>query len=239
MRCLVINLYWSWERQEAVQGEFRKVGLNYELWPAVDGSRLTEEHHQAIDHDTRRRLGLRPLDAPSIACLLSHLSVFRELVQSGEDMLAVFEDDARLHTDLPTVLDALEGKANKFGIIRLQRRNGSAPYYPVYQIQPPYSLGRVKYHDRGADGYVITRHAAEHLLERFPRMYWEIDWLIPRFWDTGLDKVLYLNPPIVFHDGILPSYIEPKRLPERIAHRRRVRRNVNIAARRFYAGVPG
>ena len=151
MRCLVINLPLAWERREAIEHEFSKVGLTCELWPAVDGHRLTDEDHRAIDHDGRRRLGLRPLDSSSVACLLSHLSVVRHLAESEDDMVASFEDDAKLHPDLPDVLDALDGKAEKFDIVKLQR-NGSPPYYPVYQLLPSHSLGRVRYYDRGGTG---------------------------------------------------------------------------------------
>ena len=236
VRCLVINLPLAWERREAIEHEFSKVGLTYELWAAVDGHRLTDEDHRSIDHDGRRRLGLRPLDNSSVACLLSHLSIVRHLAESEDDMVAIFEDDARLHPDLPDVLDALDGKSEKFDIVKLQR-NGSPPYYPVYQLLPSHSLGRVRYYDRGGYGYVITRHAARHLLERFPTTYWEIDQLIPRFWDNGLMNVLYVNPPVVYHDDVLPSYIEAKRLQARLAHRRLVRRSPVAAARRLYAGA--
>ena len=117
------------------------------------------------------------------------------------------------------MLDALEGKADKFDVVKLQRRT-SAPYFPVYQLLRSHSLGRLRYHDRGCDGYVITRRASAHLLERFPVTYWEIDQIIPRFWDNGLRNVLYVNPPVVAHDGLLPSYIEGKRLQARVEHRR-------------------
>ena len=33
-------------------------------------------------------------------------------------------------------------------------------------------------------------------------------------------NVLYVNPPVVYHDDVLPSYIEAKRLQARLAHRR-------------------
>ena len=71
-------------------------------------------------------------------------------------MVAIFEDDARLHPDLPDLpdaLDALDGTAEKFDIVKLQR-NGAPPYYPVYQLLPSRSLGRVRYYDRG--GYTGT-----------------------------------------------------------------------------------
>ena len=198
MRCVVINLPLAEERREAIQGEFEKVGLPYELWPAISGFDLTDETKRSVNHEARDRVGLRRMDFASVACLLSHLSVFRHLVESRDDMVAVFEDDARLHPDLPDVLDALKGKADKFDVIKLQRRHVHLPHYPVYQLLRSHSLGRVKYQDTGADGYVITRHAAAHLLDRFPRPVHEIDWIIPRYWENGLRHVLYVNPPSFF-----------------------------------------
>lgn len=236
MRCIVINLPLAWERREAIEGEFQKVGLTCELWPAISGFDLTDDIKGSVDHVARDHLGMRRLDDGSIACLLSHLAIMRHLVESADDMVAVFEDDARLHPDLPEVLDALEGKANRFDVVKLQRLHISLPYYPVYQLLRSHSLGRIKYQDTGAYGYVITRHAAEHLLERFPRPVHEIDWIIPRFWENGLRDVLYVHPPVVFHDDILPSHIDTHRLPIRAKARRR-RRNPIVMTRRLVAGV--
>ena len=235
MRCIVINLPVAWERREAIDYEFRKVGLEYELWTAVDGHRLTESDRAAIDHRARARLGLPPMDDSSIACLLSYLAIFRHLVESADEMVAVFEDDARFHFTLPDVLDTLEGKADKFDVVKLQRLK-SVPYFPVYQLGA-HSIGRVRYHDPGAYEYVITRHAAAHLLERFPRLVHEIDWIIPRFWENGLKNVLYVNPPVVAHDDMLPSYIEGKRLRVRVEHHGRMLTYPSLAVRRLCVGA--
>lgn len=188
MRCIVINLPLAWERREAVEHEFRKVGLDYELWPAVSGFDLTDDIKGSVDHATRGRLGMRRLDDFSVACLLSRMAVLRELVNGTDDMVAVFDDDARLHPDLPNVLDALEGKADKFDVVKLQRRDTRPSYYPVYQLLRSHSLGRLKYHDRSADGYVITRDAAARLLELFPHPVHETDMIMPRFWENGLRR---------------------------------------------------
>ena len=236
MRCIVINLPVAWERREAVEHEFRKVGLDYEVWPAVSGFDLTDDIKGSVDHAARDRLGMRRLDDFSVACLLSHMAVLRDLVNGTDDMAAVFEDDARLHPDLPNVLDALEGKAGKFDVVKLQRLT-SLPYYPVYQLLRSHSLGRVRYHDRGAYGYVITRYAAAQLLERFPHPVHEIDMIMPRFWENGLRNVLYVHPPVVFHDEATPSYIDHTRLPVRVAHKRAAKRNPIVIGRRLVAGV--
>ena len=118
VRCLVINLPLAWERREAMEHEFGKVGLTCELWPAVDGHRLTDEDHQAIDHDGRRRLGLRPSDSSSAACLLSHLSGVRHLAESEDDMVAIFEDgllpdDAEPFQALMSTCEQIANRANR------------------------------------------------------------------------------------------------------------------------------
>ena len=233
VRCLVINLPRACGRREAIDREFGKVGLAYELWPAVDGHRLTDEDHGVIDYEGRARCGLHVLDDASVACLLSHLAVFRHLVVSEDDMLAVFEDDARLHPDLPHVLDALEGKAEKFDIVKLERRT-ETPYFPVHRLLRSHSLGRLRYYEHGSCGYVVTRHAAEHLLRRYPTTYWEIDLLIGQFWDNDLENVLHVDPPVVLHDDENPSDIERERWQARMENRRLRRRNVVVAARRLH-----
>jgi len=237
MRCIVINLASACERRQAIHKEFRKVDLPYELWPATSPSDLTDEIKRSVDHQARDRLGLRRLDTASLGCLLSHLAIFRHLLESGNDMVAVFEDDARLHPDLPTVLDALEGKSSKFDVIKLQRRYTYLPYVPVYQLLPSYSLGRVKYADIGNDGYVLTRHAAQHLLNRFPRPVHNADMILPRFWENGLRNVLYVDPPVVFHDEMLPSQISEYLSHERAVLRARMRRDPRVAVRRLLASV--
>lgn len=226
MECFAINLPLAWERREAIDSEFRKVGLDYELWPATEAFKISPEQQQAVDRITRRRRGFGELDASSHACLLSHLGIFQRLVDSNEAMAAVFEDDARLHPDLPEVLAAIEGNAGKFDVIKLQRTPViPRPYYPVYELVEGYTFGRVRYAEFGAYGYVITKDAAAHLLERFPRPVFEIDWIMPRFWENGLDRVFYLNRPVVFHDDMLPSYIEGTRRVARTAHRSRLTHN--------------
>ena len=146
MRCFAINLPLAWERREAIESEFRKVGLSYELWPATEAFKISPEQQQAVDRITRRRRGFGELDASAHACLLSHLGIFKHMSESDISMAAVFEDDARLHPDLPEVLAAIEGSAGKFDVIKLQRTPViPRPYYPVHSLVEGYTFGRVRY----------------------------------------------------------------------------------------------
>lgn len=233
MRCVVINLPEAKSRREAFDREARKVGLNYEFWRAVASADLTDADRSIVDYTGRSSRGLRKFDDPAVACLVSHLSVFRDLVESQDSTICVLEDDAQLDADFPCVLHALEDRDDRFDIVKLQRLLDK-PFYPVVRIGRNHSLGRVKYYDKGGYGYVITRRAAQYLLNRFPTTYWEIDQLLPRFWDNGLSRVFYVDPPVVFHNHSFPSSLDEARQEARAEHRRIRRRRPWVAARRAY-----
>ena len=234
MRCVVINLPVARERREAIGREFEKVGLDYEIWRAVDGSRLTEEELGSADNETRHRLGYDAMDHPALACLLSHTAALRSLADSEDEMIAVFEDDAILHPDVAGVLAALEEQPEGFDVVKLQRSpDCRRAYFPVRPLGPGHTLGRLRFHDFGCYGYVITRGAARRILERFPRPVFEIDWIVPRYWENGLERIYYLDPPVVFHNDALPSYIEPQRAAAGAAVRARRRRHPGFACRKL------
>ena len=151
-------------------------------------------------------------------------------------MIAVFEDDVLLDPRVLDVLAALRGKERQFDFVKLNRLSSKAPYFPVVHLLPSHTLGRVRYYDKGAQGYVVTKSAAAHLLERFPKTHWEIDQLIPRFWENGLDRVFYVDPPVVFHDRALPSHIEAARRQSVLEHENQSRHSPRMAMRRLKGG---
>ena len=237
MDCYVISLQRAWERREHVESEFGRVNLPFRFFDAVDGTRLTEEALTNVDRKARRKRVMPPLDNSALACLLSHTSVFRDLIRSGSDMAAVFEDDCLLSPDIHDVLAALEtGPADFDAVMLHQRRGRSDPikrFHPVRQVTSGHVIGRVRFHDFGANGYVITRRGAEHMLREFPRPVHEIDWILPRFWENGMLNVYYLNPPVVFHNDSLPSYIAATRRSSRSDMRRLMRTRLDLFAWRL------
>lgn len=235
MRLVVINLARAKARRQRMQEQFDRLDLRAEFHNAVDARSMGPEHYARVDRETRRRLGLWPQADGSIANWHSQRQVMRELVESGEDMLAVFEDDAVLNPQLPEVLTAIEQKPFDFDIVMLNRRSGWKPFIPHARLTAGHCAGRVKYSDYGNEGYVITRDAARHFLLNTPRMMWEIDQVLPRFWENGLN-VFYVDPPVVFHRDASDSQIEESR-----GRSRRLQRSTDGTAyalwRRAVSGV--
>lgn len=233
MRCIVINLPDSLIRRKAIDEQFQRAGLPYERWQATSVDRLTSRDRESVMQEIRASQAMRPLQDPELACLLSHMGVLRSLASGEDDMAAVFEDDAVLSPELPKFLEQLVGNADKFDVVMLERRTSSIPYVPIYDVQPAHTIGRLRYSDFGACGYVITRHAAGHILQRFPRPVHEIDRILPRFWVNGLDRVFWADPALVHHNVALPSEIKSARDRGRVAYRARLLHNPLFALRRF------
>ncbi len=210
MRIVLINLKRASERRARMAREFGALGLDYEIKQAVDGRNLSAEHLAQVDRDARRQLGLYPQANGSIANWLTQREAMKDLVANGPEMMAIFEDDARLAPELPEVLAALEQKRFAFDVVVLQRRHPKRRFIPVAPLTSRHTAGRVRYSDSGSEGYVITRAAAQHFLETTPRMVLAIDQALSRVWHSGLN-VFYVDPPVVHHGGADDSQIEDSR----------------------------
>ena len=234
MRIVLISLERATERRLRMADQFTRAGLDYEIWPAKDARTLTDEDRAFVDGAARERLGLHPIPDGSLANTLSQRAAMRDLVRNGPEMMAVFEDDARFNDGLPAVLQELERRSDMFDIVKLQRRNVRRPFFSTITLGTGHRLGRVRFSDFGSEGYVITQDAARLLLERTPRMVREIDHVLSRFWENGLN-VLYIDPPVVREDGADDSQIQETRSMERRAHRHERRRRPAILLRRLTA----
>jgi len=242
MKCYVISLPQAGERRERVTEEFRRADLPFEFFDAVDGTRLSETTLASVDREARRRRGLSRLDDAALACALSHMAVFRALVVSGDKMAAIFEDDCLLGPAIGEILSALEHGPRDFGAVMLHQSRRGLPerklarrFRSVRQVTTGHEMGRFRFHDQGAFGYVITRAGAQHMLREFPRPVHGIDWIMPRYWENGMFNVHYLKPPVVFHNYSLPSYIESARQGSWDENRRNIRASPALAIRRFGA----
>ena len=207
MQLFVINIDKATERRRRIEQQLESLGLEATFHRALDARELSDEHYARVDRETRRRLGLWPQADGSIANWISQRRVMQEIVDKGTEIAAIFEDDAGLSADLPEVLEALESRQFAFDIVKLNRRSRNRAFVPVMVLPTGHRVGRIRYHDYGNEGYVITRDAARHFLKNTPVMMWEIDQALPRFWENGLN-VFYLDPPVVSHDERGDSRIE-------------------------------
>lgn len=95
-----INLPHRTDRWDAVAGRMRSVGLDRLIkMPAVYGAELPRETIAALVHPDRLAIDANPdthfkVTRPAIGCFLSHLAIWRWMLETGLPRVLVFEDDA-------------------------------------------------------------------------------------------------------------------------------------------------
>lgn len=91
----VINMDADVERLQIFDAMMKGLQWNYERFPAVNGSTLTD--------DTFKRQYVKSftlLKHSEIGCLLSHVSLWKKVAQDPQfNRIAIFEDDARTHME--------------------------------------------------------------------------------------------------------------------------------------------
>lgn len=94
---IVVSLEALPERRASIRRQFEGRGHDWRFADAIDGRNgLAAEYEPLLDRPgARRRLG-RPMSDGEFACALSHLEVYREIVESGFPGAIVLEDDAIL-----------------------------------------------------------------------------------------------------------------------------------------------
>ncbi len=197
MKIVVINLERAAERRRRVSAALDGLGLEFELFRAVDGRRLTPGQEALIDYDALNRQGW-PMRAGALGNWLSHRAILSDMIENGPEAMAVLEDDIEPAPDLPAVLEALERSTGSFGVVFLNRGRAVRRFIPHLRLDTGHRLGWLRWSHFGTQGYVITRPAARRFLEAFPRVRMNIDRSLAAYWHTGL-ATYCVRPPVVRH----------------------------------------
>jgi glycosyl transferase, family 25 len=208
MLTLVINLDRAAERREAIATRLNQLGVPFEFFRATDGRNLNEAERRNVDDARRRRYSRFPLTGNEIACGLSHVRAMQQMLDKNLPVAAILEDDAVLTDEFGDVLKALE-TGGDFDFVFLQtptKRGRKRAFVPLQKITGQNALGRVKYMNMRATGYVVSRKGAEKFLVQAQPFVHAIDMAMHRYWENGLD-IYGLQNPVVGHDDAAPSTI--------------------------------
>ena len=202
MKCVVINLERAHDRRERIAQQFENLGIEFEFFVGIDGHALPDEEYFRYGD---RQSGLVNWAHPNVpgmlGCWISHRQVWRNTLDDGLDMIAVFEDDVTLAPNVERVLNAVEVFARDrpmFDIIFLDNRRPYRPFVSLADINHEFSIGLIRHGNLGTSGYIITRSAIQHLLRKYPRMPIAIDQLMHAGWQNNL-QTFTLRPQVVFH----------------------------------------
>lgn len=207
VRSIVVSLPSATERRALIEKEFSRLLLPFSFYDAIEGADLTEEQMIALmDTDAMRRNAWRYPYRGSIANWSTQMGALRQFAYSDDTVMAVFEDDVRLDNGVKQVLGALSDGMHGFDIIKLSWNKRNRKFHKLMDITASHSIGIINDYDYGSEAYVISRSAARHLVESFPKMQWQMDHVITRYWESGL-TVGILSPPVATTDKSSGSQI--------------------------------
>ena len=163
MKVFLINLDRESERLKFADDQLRRSGVAYERIPAVYGKLLSEEEKTASVNKFRCWCAYgQMLRDGEIGCGLSHCGIYRKMINENLDAVCVLEDDVILEENFKKQLEYAFENIDKSRPQVFLLSNHTQETSEIQEIRKTRT-------DMFAEGYVITRPAAELLLKvNFP-----------------------------------------------------------------------
>lgn len=174
MKIYCINLRRSTDRRMKMEAELSKLPFACEFVDAVDGKALSKDEVDKVYSKwrTRFRIG-RGLMPGEIGCALSHLKVYRKLLESSDKCLFIFEDDVTIGDGTASALDDIASFLSDTDVPAVVQLSGN-----VHEKVPVARGGErfVEFSSAlGTYAYGVNRSAASMLLKEYNVIKMTID----------------------------------------------------------------
>lgn len=175
MKTFLINLNRNQDRLTFMDAQLRQLGIHYERIAAVDGKQIPVAERKRIFSSFRWWCEEgRPASLGEIGCCMSHLEIYRRMINDNTPYCFVLEDDVKVNDEVLSVLYAVEQwlQAEKPQVVLL---SNDTDVNLLAQGKIVHVNGAVQIisSKRGVctDGYCITLAAAKKLIKlNFPMM---------------------------------------------------------------------
>ncbi|MCU0809895.1 MAG: glycosyltransferase family 25 protein [Thiobacillaceae bacterium] len=210
-RLFVINLERSSDRRESIAAQLGGLGIDFELFPATDGARLSQ--NDLAQYHESHVVGqiARPMSPSEVGCYLSHTRLWKKIVAEDIPWAVVLEDDVDIHDDLTGILAAIDKIPFQWDYIRLAGL-GPTPSFRLYDLNDKFALSVLFQGASGTQANCISRAGAKRLLDyATPLIRGTIDdHVIDNCWKTGL-RSLAVQPYPISENKNFVSSIETER----------------------------
>jgi glycosyl transferase family 25 len=210
MQLYVINLKRSADRRVHMEKQLAKLGADYEFIAAVDGRKLDLSDTELFLPSWVQDPAFRPGAA---GCALSHLVIYRKILDTGAAAALILEDDVNLPGDLVPLSEAVARHMQGAEIALLNfhseepcriTRVGAAELPASRLLVDVADVDQVS----STGCYLITREACERIVaERIPLASFADSW--SEFQKSGwLDRVRCVVPIAVSNAATLRTTID-------------------------------
>ncbi len=218
--CFVVNLATATKRRAAMQTLLEQHHITPTWFDAVDGRIMSEQVIASHFNAAKAELAYGPMVRAEIGTTLSHLGIYRQIVEKNIPCAVILEDDILLAQDFAELLQ-VEGPQSLATVFKSEQ----AVMVQLTHVMRAYRQGAITLGARQivrphggvwlTSGYFITRAAAQNLL----RVMYPV-WMVADHWRCfereGLLELYALTPNTVWESELsLVSDIAPDRRARR------------------------
>lgn len=162
MQAYYINLAARTDRRANMEARFEALGIIAERVEALTPAVVTDQQRARYCNVDAHRWQ----SEGELACSLSHAEAMRRFLETDAAFAAIFEDDTILSPSLGRLLQELDRAAPAIDLLRLEADNVRLRLAPQAESTVAgYALFRLHSAVGGAAGYIVSRAAAQRILE--------------------------------------------------------------------------
>lgn len=161
MKNYVISLKTAIDRREHITNEFGKQGIEFEFFDAVTYNNIDTACNQFELGNLQQTSNLAPSEK---GCFLSHISLWKRMIDENIEWIAIFEDDVHLGKNAKYFLQKTDWLNENIPLLKMEYfyssldlGNAIKSFYSR-EICPLYSA------NLGTAGYIIHQSTAQKLL---------------------------------------------------------------------------
>lgn len=201
----IVNLKRDTEKKEHMLELCKKNALKCQFIDAVYGHDLEENYvEQVTDREKSMREYGQELSRGEIGCTLSHVSIYKQMIEQNIENAVIFEDDIHLGEGFSTVINSIDTFPKDWEVMLLgyysnvfTEMETKASFMYKNKVSGPYESVRLVQLSYGTHGYMINIKGAKKLVKELTEIIKPIDHY------TGVDtyvNMYAIRPRVVMLD---------------------------------------
>jgi collagen beta-1,O-galactosyltransferase len=196
-KVMILNLARSTDRRSGMERQLARFHItNYAFVPAVDGQTDLSAYQYRILSGWIDPVQRREMNKGEIGCSLSHYSIWKYVVDNNLPNVLILEDDATFQPRFTTLYSHIISTCgnDQYDLLYISRK----PLNELYELGPERDyndLLLVAKYSYNADGYLLTNHGAQKLLNAdFLNNLIPVDEFLPIMYDSNYPFKEYADP---------------------------------------------
>lgn len=190
----VINVKKNHLKRNFISDQFKFININYNFFNAITPSSKTFINHSYNKRRTEIHYG-RPLMNTELACALSHISLWENLINQNKfTHYLILEDDVEIDTGLDDLLNSYD--FSKLDLIKLSGQH-NRPNKQIAKLIHNRNLYMLAYGPLDASAYLISKKAAKQMLPYALKLNFAIDVIMDRSFEHKIPIYCIKPYPVI------------------------------------------